>query len=691
MTRAAVRILPVALAVAAILAPSAAAHAVLQRSAPADRAVVKSTPAVVRFFYDDPVEPAPGIAAIRNGGGSVLGGKPRTSGRELIVPLKSGLGNGVYSVRWQVISADGHETGGVIAFAIGAGGNPVAALSATSTGPGASVVITRWLWFLGLLVAAGIAVFHVVVWRPTMAEEDRGGADLHRSERREGSLLLVLCFVLALAGALGLLALSHDVDATRFGRVLIAGAAVAGVGAAAALLSFVTRLARPVALLAAVAMLPLPTLAGHALDPGRSRFDLVVDVAHVTAAGVWLGGLISLLVIAPRAVAVLGEGRAALLQPLARRFSSLALAAVALLVASGIWRAVVELNAISQLWTTGYGRAILVKSVLLLVTLGLAARNRYLFLAGPFSKLRLGVLGESVLLLGVVVAVAFLTDLPPGRLAAEARASSSPPPVPPRTGAPTLPPRNALVQAQEDGKLAVALAAQPAPGRHLRLTATVIAPTGNGASALPVTIEGLHATACGSGCYRAIAPRRGVARVSVSGKPVVYDIPASWPSAEQMLRRATATFRRLRSVAYVERLSSGPGVHLLSHFRLEAPNRLSYAVRGSGDGIVIGTRRWDRSAGGPWRESATGVLTQPTPIWGLHPQDVRLLGETKRFAVVSFIDRSLPAWFTVRFDRRTLHPISLTMTAAAHFMSHRYTAFNTVPPIRPPAGRGASR
>jgi copper transport protein len=664
---------------ALVAAPTAAAHAVLQRSLPADRALVKSAPAVVRFFYDDPVEPAPGIAAIRNGGGSVLGGKPHTSGRELIVPLKRGLGDGVYSVRWQVVSADGHETAGVIAFAVGTG-NPVAALSAGPGGPGAWAVITRWLWFLGLLAAAGIAVFHVVVWRPAAAEP---GARLEQRERREGSLLLGLCFVLALSGALGQLALSHDVEATRFGRVLIAGAVVAGIGTVAALLSVATRWARPVALLAAVAMLPLPTLAGHALDPGRSRVDIVVDVAHVTAAGVWLGGLLSLLVIAPRSAAMLGERRSSLLQAVALRFSSLALAAVALLVGTGIWRAVVELSSITQLWTTGYGRAILVKSALLLCTLGLATRNRYLFLSGPFSKLRLGVLGESALLLGVVVAVAFLTDLPPGRLSAEAKASPAQALPAQKAGPPVLPPRGALVQAREDGRLAVALAVQPA-GSRLRLTATVIGPDGNGANGLPVTLNGRPAAACGPGCYRALVPKAGRVRVTGSRRPVEFRIPPSSPPAEALMRRATSAFRRLRSVAYIERLSSGPGVHLLSHFRLEAPDKLSYVVRGGSDGIVIGTRRWDRVRGGKWRESGTDVLPQPTPIWGLHPQDAHLLGRTRRADVISFIDRSLPAWFTVRLERRTLHPVSLKMTAAAHFMRHRYTAFNDVPRIRPP-------
>src|SRR5436190_18255919 len=99
-------------ALIALAVPAAAsAHAVLQRSTPSDRSVVKAAPAEVSFSFDDPVEPAPGITAIRNGGGSVLGGKPRTEGGQLIVPLKSGLGDGVYSVRWQVLSDDGHETG----------------------------------------------------------------------------------------------------------------------------------------------------------------------------------------------------------------------------------------------------------------------------------------------------------------------------------------------------------------------------------------------------------------------------------------------------------------------------------------------------------------------------------------------------------------------------------------------------
>ena len=105
--------------VAALLAPAAAwAHASLVRTAPANGAVLAHSPAVVRVTFDDTVRPGPGIAAIRNGGASVLAGHARvTGGKTLVVPLRRGLADGDYSVRWSIVSDDGHLESGVIAFA----------------------------------------------------------------------------------------------------------------------------------------------------------------------------------------------------------------------------------------------------------------------------------------------------------------------------------------------------------------------------------------------------------------------------------------------------------------------------------------------------------------------------------------------------------------------------------------------
>ena len=674
------RLVALAVVMLAALPAEASAHANLVRTIPGDRSVLASAPRQVSFVFDDEIRPGPGIEAVRNGDGSVLAGKARSSDKTLIVPLEPRLEDGDYSVRWSVISDDGHEIGGVTAFAVGSGrAPPVPGLSPGSTAPGAATIVARWLFFLGLLAAAGSAVFFMAVWLPEAGDD----AELEESERRVGSLLLAGCLALAAAGAVLLLWLSHATVETRFGRVVTGGAIIAGIGCVTALGSVRLRILRPVALLAALTLLPLPTLSGHALDPGRSKLDVVVDVAHVTAAAVWLGGLLSLALAVPRATRMLqGPARSALRGSLARRFSTLALASVALLAGTGVWRAIVELGPVSQLWTTGYGRAILIKSGLLVVILALAVRNRYLLLDGPFARLRAGVVGESVVLLGVVVAVAFLTDLPPGRTA-----SAAPPAVRPgvpasRPALPKLPPKDAVVLAKQDGRLAVGLAARPA-GARTAVQATVVGPSNTGVKGLRVSFNGKPAAPCGSGCYRAVIPGSPRVNVVVSGRTLRFDLSSRAQKATALVRRATRAFRKLRSVSYVERLASGPGRAVVSRWRLEAPDRLEYKIRGGTAGIVIGKRRWDRT-GRRWIPSPSQRLRMPAPTWGSADANAHVLESQGSFVVVSLLNRSLPAWFTIRFDRRTLLPRSLDMAAAAHFMRHRYTSFNRPLQIRPP-------
>jgi putative copper export protein len=84
------------------------------------------------------------------------------------------------------------------------------------------------------------------------------------------------------------------------------------------------------------------------------------------------------------------------------------------LALTGAGRALAELSAFSQLWTTGYGRAILLKTGLFAVLLGLGSVSRSRALAGV-ERLRTVVLVELGFVLGIVVAVAVLTSLRPGR------------------------------------------------------------------------------------------------------------------------------------------------------------------------------------------------------------------------------------------------------------------------------------
>ena len=616
------------------------AHATLLRTVPRAGAVLRNAPPRVSLVFDDDVRLASGIKAIRNGDGSVLAAKPRiVSGRTLVIPLRTGLADGDYTVLWRVLSDDGHTLAGVIAFGVGAGRAPPQAALSADNGPSAQDVVSRLLFFAGLLTAAGAAFFRFAVGRVPVR-------------------LMLGAFLLVFIGVSGV---AHDVSvSTRFGTVMAVAAVIAGLGAVLAAVAPVFPRLEPFPFLAAFALLPLPTLAGHSLDRGRPALEPVVDFLHVAAASFWLGGLVAL------GLALTGSGdRASVL----RRFSKVALVSVGVLAATGVIRAFAELRSFEQLWSTGYGQVLILKSALLAVLVAIGWLNRYRLLPRlSFDTLRRTVALELMLFAGLIGAVALLTDLRPGRdriAVASAAPAKGPPP---------------MVQAGESGDLAVALAVRPAGAELL-----AVGPDGRRVDGLAVTIRGIAASSCGSGCYGASGRFVGRVPVSVDGRKVVFRFPARARRADALVARATNAFRRLRSVDYVERLASSPTNKVVAEFTLERPDRLEYRIRGGADGIIIGSRRWDRARGGKWVPSPQEPTSQPEPIWAGHPQDAYLLETTPTTYVVSFLKPIGPTWFTLRLDRRTLLPRSLRMTAPAHFMTHTYTRFNAAPKIRAPS------
>lgn len=116
-----------------------------------------------------------------------------------------------------------------------------------------------------------------------------------------------------------------------------------------------------------------PATAGHAAGLGDHSMAVSNAVAHAVAASVWVGGLIALGTL----VFSLAKPRSPkLVAVAAQRFGYLAMAAVIVLLISGILSAYVRLASVSDLWTSGYGRLVILKSALLVVLVVLAAQIR---------------------------------------------------------------------------------------------------------------------------------------------------------------------------------------------------------------------------------------------------------------------------------------------------------------------------
>lgn len=179
-------------------------------------------------------------------------------------------------------------------------------------------------------------------------------------------------------------------------------------------------------------LLALPLVVGRSLTSHavavKESMPLAVsaDAVHLIATGLWGGGLMALFWVLHRGVKkfALSLSWAA---ELIRRFSRLALAAVTVLLLSGLYQSWVQVGTLSTLFGTDYGQVLAMKLAIFLGMFCLGAVN--FFFTGPrlrraaqqqttqlaFMKTAFTRIGaESVLAMLVFFVTGLLTVLPPG-------------------------------------------------------------------------------------------------------------------------------------------------------------------------------------------------------------------------------------------------------------------------------------
>lgn len=192
---------------------------------------------------------------------------------------------------------------------------------------------------------------------------------------------------------------------------------------------------------ASLASLLFVSLVSHANAAARGSFWATAsDFIHLTTAATWIGGLVAvaaLLVWARRELS--SEERAVLLAGALRRFSLLATTSLALLLATGVFNALVQVSSWPEMVETPYGRALTVKLILIVPLLGVAALNAFVLRpnfirraagdSGGAERLRawLGcaVPLEAALAIAVLAVVGLLTQYTPARTETEAAAQTA--------------------------------------------------------------------------------------------------------------------------------------------------------------------------------------------------------------------------------------------------------------------------
>ena len=121
MMKSVARILAIA-ATASFLAGAALAHPALLGGQPGPNAVVSAGPHELRLSFSEPLfVNFSGVVVLDPQGKKVKLGKPALASGDskvLVVPLKTTLGAGTYTVQWHAGSADTHRITGAYRFTV---------------------------------------------------------------------------------------------------------------------------------------------------------------------------------------------------------------------------------------------------------------------------------------------------------------------------------------------------------------------------------------------------------------------------------------------------------------------------------------------------------------------------------------------------------------------------------------------
>jgi copper transport protein len=386
---------------ALLLLPSlASAHTGLRRSEPGRGSRLSVPPArIALWFTARPQVAFSKIRLIGPSGEIVLDRIVADTGNGLHANIQRTLDPGEYTVQWQTASADGHPIRGEFVFTVVSGSDTAATSppmheSHEPPQPEAHADrseyrTARWFEFVALLTVLGVLGFrHGVL--PPLAARGVPTSDAADRARRLGQSVLGL-YLLAAAVRLytesvAVHGTEHALDTREllpmvsstlwgFGWLLGAvGAVLLLVGWAASKRS--VTIGTPLALTGAMGMVLSPALSGHAAASRHFVLSVTLDVLHVAAAGVWIGGLLIVLFAGVPAMLRLSDGnRDAAVSALVNSFHPIALFCAPIVVVAGLGTSWIRLGALSTLWSTEYGQTLLWKLALVAVVAGMGMYN----------------------------------------------------------------------------------------------------------------------------------------------------------------------------------------------------------------------------------------------------------------------------------------------------------------------------
>lgn len=394
------------------------AHAVLISANPTEGSVLERAPRMVQLRFNEPVE----ALALRmiDAHGEVRDLSAMSQGAQVEAALPDDLPEGTQVLSYRVVSLDGHPIGASLSFSIGMEGRGTAAPT-----PGPSIAAALWgvraLEFTLLLGGAGMAFFF------TFLSPAPASFRFRRTSLAAFGLAMALVILSAGLQGLGLLGLPPAALAGLAPWRAVSGSSFA-LTALFEMTAFVfATLAlqrdKPSKLLGLLALGCIGCArasSGHAALADPAWLMRPALFLHAVTAAIWAGALTPLLWLAATDADAFKRAL--------RRFSSIAVATVAVLLALGCVIAGVQMREPYALLGTDYGRLLALKLGLVAPLLLLALWNRRIgaplaltSASGAIRRIGRTIAAEIVLMICIFAVIAAWRFTPPPRALIEAR------------------------------------------------------------------------------------------------------------------------------------------------------------------------------------------------------------------------------------------------------------------------------
>ncbi|USK60114.1 copper resistance CopC/CopD family protein [Peribacillus asahii] len=406
------------------------AHSHVIQSTPGEGEVLNTLPSTVSVTFNAPIQAAFYSLEVYNES------EERVDADENVLEdnvlknkLPNEVENGSYTLKWKVVSKDGHPTEGSLSFVVDVkpAEKPIEKeeikqeettveekIQPEKTTPEIGHTLTQSLLYGSLSLYIGVLFFHLKLLPNTVSFHINNQSKLLLWISYAGLMLSILLSLPLQARSISG-SISDTLTLTTFGTVwFVEVLLLFFLLLSTWLLRKASRKwAAALVILLLLSLMLAKSFIGHTMMASIPAAAITMNFLHLAAMSLWLGGLLAICLVLPRAAKHVTnpDERKTVYWQVLHNFSSWALIFVSVLLTSGVCSSLLHIDSMDSLLTTLYGQVLLVKVALTLVMILFGAYH-FFRVKGKKKTLGPSVLIEFCFGIIVLVLAAILTNLP---------------------------------------------------------------------------------------------------------------------------------------------------------------------------------------------------------------------------------------------------------------------------------------